>query len=172
MVDGQKQTELECQSFQIRGLRLTRIELYDVSRDPGQLQDLARERARTTRALLRDLLAFNPPPVAAASAPPPFDPELEEEPAGSRLSPVEGATALRRGFSAGSRGLRAASGARSPGSPCRPAACPLRSALLGPEPGAEIARPHRRFGGEVATLSGIGLAVVESARRGWGGGPR
>jgi hypothetical protein len=49
-----------------------------VSRDPGQLQDLSRERARTTRALLRDLVAFNPPPVATASAAPPIDPELEK----------------------------------------------------------------------------------------------
>jgi arylsulfatase A-like enzyme len=75
---GRKEKELECRSFQIRGLRLTRIELYDVSRDPAQTQDLFRERARTARALLRDLVAFNPPPVAAASAPPPFDPELEK----------------------------------------------------------------------------------------------
>jgi len=78
LVDGQKQAELECHSFQIRGLRLTRIELYDVSRDPGQIQELSRERARTTRALLRDLVAFNPRPVAAASAAPPIDPELEK----------------------------------------------------------------------------------------------
>jgi hypothetical protein len=49
-----------------------------VSRDPGQIQELSRERARTTRALLRDLLAFNPRPVAAASAAPPIDPELEK----------------------------------------------------------------------------------------------
>lgn len=67
----------ECQAFQVRGLRLTRIELYDVSRDPRQLRDLSRERSRTTRTLLRDLLAFKPVPVAAAEAAP-LDPELEK----------------------------------------------------------------------------------------------
>jgi len=78
LVDGQKQAELECRSFQVRGLPLTRIELYDVSRDPGQVEDLSRELRRETRALLRDLVAFNPPPVAGALAPPPLDPELEK----------------------------------------------------------------------------------------------
>lgn len=69
--------ELDCHSFQVRGLRLTRIELYDVARDPGQLRDLSRERTRATRTLLKDLLAFNPAPVAAAGAAP-LDPELEK----------------------------------------------------------------------------------------------
>ena len=41
--DRRKEKELECHSFQIRGLRLTRIELYDVAKDPGQIQDLSRE---------------------------------------------------------------------------------------------------------------------------------
>jgi arylsulfatase A-like enzyme len=54
-----------------------RVELYDVSRDPGQRRDLSRERTRTTRALLRELLAFNPRPVAAASVAP-LDPEVEK----------------------------------------------------------------------------------------------
>lgn len=67
----------DCHAFQVRGLRLARIELYDVSRDPRQLRDLSRERTRTTRTLLRDLLAFNPAPVAEASAAP-LDPELEK----------------------------------------------------------------------------------------------
>lgn len=69
--------ELQCHSFQVRGLPLTRIELYDVARDPGQLRDVSRERTRATRTLLRDLLAFRPSEVASASAPP-LDPELEE----------------------------------------------------------------------------------------------
>jgi arylsulfatase A-like enzyme len=69
--------ELSCNAFQVRGLRLTRIELYDVSQDPGQRRDISRDRTRATRVLLRDLLAFNPAPVAAASAAP-LDPELEK----------------------------------------------------------------------------------------------
>jgi hypothetical protein len=72
-----KRHEPECHSFQVRGLPLTRIELYDVARDPGQLRDVSRQQTRDTRALLRDLLAFKPVPVAAASAQP-LDPELEE----------------------------------------------------------------------------------------------
>jgi arylsulfatase A-like enzyme len=72
-----KKRELECYAFQVRGQRLARIELYDVAKDPRQLHDLSRERSRETRTLLRDLLAFKPIPVAAASAPP-LDPELEE----------------------------------------------------------------------------------------------
>jgi hypothetical protein len=74
---GEEKEELDCRAFQVRGLRPARIELYDVSRDPGQRRDLSRERTRTTRTLLRDLLAFNPAPVATASAEP-LDPELEE----------------------------------------------------------------------------------------------
>lgn len=74
---GTKKRELQCLAFQVRGLRLARIELYDVAQDPQQRRDLSRERTRETRTLLRDLLAFKPVPVAAASAPP-LDPELEE----------------------------------------------------------------------------------------------
>ncbi len=55
-----------------------RVELYDVSRDPGQRVDLSGERTRSTRVLLRDLLGFKPRPVAAAAAPP-LDPELEAQ---------------------------------------------------------------------------------------------
>ena len=69
--------EPSCHSFQVRGLRLTRIELYDVSRDSGQLRDLSRERGRTMRALLKDLAGFRPRPVATAATAP-LDPELEE----------------------------------------------------------------------------------------------
>jgi arylsulfatase A-like enzyme len=72
-----RRREPACHAFQVRGLRLTRIELYDVSRDPGQLRDLSREQTRTVHALLGDLLTFKPSPVAAASAAP-LDPELEE----------------------------------------------------------------------------------------------
>lgn len=72
-----KRQEPQCYAFQVRGLRLARVELYDVARDPKQLRDLSREQTRVTRTLLKDLLAFNPAPVAAASAPP-LDPELEE----------------------------------------------------------------------------------------------
>jgi hypothetical protein len=75
--EAKTKRELDCHAFQVRGLPLTRIELYDVSRDPRQLRDLSRERTRATRTLLRDLLAFNPAPVAAAGAAP-LDPELEK----------------------------------------------------------------------------------------------
>ncbi|HKI04191.1 MAG TPA: sulfatase [Thermoanaerobaculia bacterium] len=74
---GGDKRALQCQAFQVRGLRFNRIELYDVSRDPRQLRNLARERTRATRTLLQELLAFNPLPVAAASAQP-LDPELEK----------------------------------------------------------------------------------------------
>lgn len=60
------------------GERRPRVELYDVVRDPGQGVDLSRERTRATRVLLRDLLAFEPRPVAMAAAPP-LDPELEAQ---------------------------------------------------------------------------------------------
>jgi hypothetical protein len=72
-----RRREPSCHSFQVRGLRLTRIELYDVARDPGQLRDLSRERGRTMRALLKDLAGFRPRPVAAAATAP-LDPELEK----------------------------------------------------------------------------------------------
>lgn len=71
------QGEYKCRGFQVRGVRLSRVELYDVSRDPAQRRDLSRERSRATRVLLRDLLAFKPRAVAAASAPP-LDPETEK----------------------------------------------------------------------------------------------
>jgi len=68
--------DFRCNGFQIRGLRLARVELYDVPRDPGQRRDLAHQRPRAARSLLHDLMAFNPRPVAApASAP--LDSELE-----------------------------------------------------------------------------------------------
>ncbi len=72
-----KKREPQCNAFQVRGLRLARVELYDVGDDPRQLRDLSHERTRETRTLLRDLLAFRPAPVAAPSAAP-LDPELEE----------------------------------------------------------------------------------------------
>ena len=75
--DEEAAQELQCRGFQVRGPRLSRIELYDVSRDPGQLRDVSRQRGRTTRALLGELMAFRPRPVAAASAAP-LDPELEK----------------------------------------------------------------------------------------------
>ena len=71
------QGEYKCRGFQVRGVRLSRVELYDVSKDPGQRRDLSREKSRSTRVLLRDLLAFKPKAVAAASAPP-LDPETEK----------------------------------------------------------------------------------------------
>jgi hypothetical protein len=71
--------ELRCWAFQVRGLRLARVELYDVTRDPAQRQDLARQRPRQMRSLLRDLLAFQPRPAAPEIAAPPLDPELESQ---------------------------------------------------------------------------------------------
>jgi hypothetical protein len=70
------QGEYTCRGFQVRGVRLSRVELYDVANDPGQRRDLSRAQSRSTRVLLRDLLAFKPKAVAAASAPP-LDPETE-----------------------------------------------------------------------------------------------
>lgn len=74
-----KKKEFHCRAFQVRGLPLTRVELYDVTSDPGQRRDLSRDRTRETRVLLRDLLAFNPPPVAGTAPAPPLDPQLEEK---------------------------------------------------------------------------------------------
>jgi arylsulfatase A-like enzyme len=69
--------ELACYGFQTRGLRPARIELYDVARDPAQRQDVSRKEGRAMRDLLRDLVAFQPRPVAAAGKAP-LDPELEK----------------------------------------------------------------------------------------------
>jgi len=75
--DEDTKREPRCYAFQVRGRRLTRIELYDVARDPGQVRDLFGERKAAARGLLGDLLAFQPRPVApAASAP--LDPGLEQ----------------------------------------------------------------------------------------------
>lgn len=54
-----------------------RAELYDVTEDPGQKRDLAEDRDRL-RALLNQLNAFKPRPVAPATAAP-LDPELEKK---------------------------------------------------------------------------------------------
>jgi arylsulfatase A-like enzyme len=69
--------ELACYGFQARGLRPARIELYDVAKDPAQRQDVSRQQGRTLRDLLRDLVAFQPRPVAAAGKAA-LDPELEK----------------------------------------------------------------------------------------------
>ena len=66
-----------CFGFQVKGRRLTRLEYYDVARDPGQTRDLFRQQPGAARSLLRDLLAFKPRPVAAASTQP-LDPGLEK----------------------------------------------------------------------------------------------
>jgi arylsulfatase A-like enzyme len=63
-------------AFQVKGLRLKRVEYYDVSRDPGQQRDLARGSASAARRLLRDLLNFHPRALAAGPAPPPLEPAL------------------------------------------------------------------------------------------------
>ena len=75
--DEDTKREPRCYAFQVRGRRLTRIELYDVARDPGQVRDLFGERKSAARGLLADLLAFQPRPVAPVSAPP-LDPGLEK----------------------------------------------------------------------------------------------
>jgi hypothetical protein len=72
-----KRREWDCHSFQVRGVHFTRIELYDVAKDPGQTRDVSREQSRSTRTLLRDLMAFKPTPAGKVSTPP-LDPELEE----------------------------------------------------------------------------------------------
>ena len=76
--EGGEWGDFRCHAFQVRGIRLARVELYDVSKDPAQLRDISHDRTRETRTLLRDLMAFNPRPVAKASAPP-LDPELEAD---------------------------------------------------------------------------------------------
>lgn len=53
-----------------------RAELYDVTADPAQKRDLSEDRRRL-RALLDELNAFKPQPVAPATAPP-LDPGLEK----------------------------------------------------------------------------------------------
>jgi arylsulfatase A-like enzyme len=73
---GRLRLESEAGAFQVRGARLTRVELYDLRRDPGQRREVTAERPRAARSLLRDLLAFDPEPVASASRQP-LDPELE-----------------------------------------------------------------------------------------------
>lgn len=58
-------------------LRFTgRAELYDVTADPAQKRDLSKDRDKL-RALLNELNAFKPQPVAPATAAP-LDPELEK----------------------------------------------------------------------------------------------
>ncbi len=75
--DEDTKREPRCYAFQVRGRRLTRIELYDVARDPGHVRDLFSKQRNTARALLGDLLAFQPRPVAPVSTPP-LDPGLEK----------------------------------------------------------------------------------------------
>jgi arylsulfatase A-like enzyme len=75
--DEDTKREPRCYAFHVRGRRLTRIELYDVARDPGQVRNLVGERKGAARGLLGALLAFQPRPVAAAAAAP-LDPGLEK----------------------------------------------------------------------------------------------
>ena len=75
--DEDTKREPRCYAFQVRGRRLTRIELYDVARDPRQSRDLFGERRSAARGLLADLLAFQPRPRGPVSAPP-LDPGLEK----------------------------------------------------------------------------------------------
>lgn len=69
--------EPQCDAFELRGVRLTRLELYDIAADPGQRNDLSRTRAKDTRRLLSELMAFRPAAVGKVTTPP-LDPELEE----------------------------------------------------------------------------------------------
>ncbi len=75
--DEDTKREPRCYAFQVRGRRLTRIELYDVARDPRQVRNLFGERRDAARGLLGDLLAFHPRPVAPAATAP-LDPGLEK----------------------------------------------------------------------------------------------
>jgi hypothetical protein len=75
--EDEEEHDPHCYSFAVNGLRLTRIELYDVAHDPGQRRDVSRERRRSTRALLAELLAFRPRALATA-VPMPLEPELEK----------------------------------------------------------------------------------------------
>ncbi|HEY6323317.1 MAG TPA: sulfatase [Thermoanaerobaculia bacterium] len=75
--DEDTEREPRCYAFQVRGRRLTRIELYDVARDPRQVRDIFGERRSAARALLADLLAFQPRPRGPVSVAP-LDPGLEK----------------------------------------------------------------------------------------------
>lgn len=75
--DEDTKREPRCYAFQVRGRRLTRIELFDVSHDPGQLRDLFSGQREAARGLLGDLLAWKPRPVAAAAVQQ-LDPGLEK----------------------------------------------------------------------------------------------
>ena len=68
--------EPHCLAFQVEGLRLRRVEYYDVTRDPGQHRDLSREAGSGARALLKALLAFEPRALVAPPTPTPLDPAL------------------------------------------------------------------------------------------------
>ncbi len=63
-----------CLSFQLRGIRLRRTELYDLSADPAAQHDIARDSHDLTRRLLRRLSEYRFTPVAESR-----DRELSEE---------------------------------------------------------------------------------------------
>lgn len=75
--DPSARADFRCFGFQTRGLPLTRLELYELAADPGQRHDLSRTHPEAARGLLRDLLAFDPAPMAAPSSSP-LEPELAE----------------------------------------------------------------------------------------------
>jgi hypothetical protein len=71
--------EPQCWAFQLKGVRPTRIEYYDVTRDPAQQHDLAAGSGSAPRRLLAELLAFRPQPRAGgAPRTAPLDPELRQ----------------------------------------------------------------------------------------------
>ncbi|HXT52137.1 MAG TPA: sulfatase [Thermoanaerobaculia bacterium] len=64
-----------CHGFQLRGVRPVRLELFDLTADPGQQRDLAHAQAAAARDLTRELLAFRPRPRGSSTAVP-LDAEL------------------------------------------------------------------------------------------------
>jgi arylsulfatase A-like enzyme len=74
--DDEDVREPRCFAFQVKGFEPRRIEYYDLSRDLLQQHDLAGGTGRLPRDLLRDLLAFQPRPLAGTPTRPSLDPEL------------------------------------------------------------------------------------------------
>jgi arylsulfatase A-like enzyme len=71
-------TDTRCLSFRVKGHELQRRELYDLSADPRETRDLARERKGSARELFRRLQDYRWKPLAAPGSRP-LDPEAEEE---------------------------------------------------------------------------------------------
>jgi hypothetical protein len=63
-----KSDDGRCLSFQVRGMRLRRSELYDLDADPGARNDISREKPDLHRHMLRRLLGYRFTPVTDAQS--------------------------------------------------------------------------------------------------------